>query len=70
MDKVKNSLKILGVLNYINGDKYDGDWTDDKKGPNGRMNFNGVGMQFYANGDKYDGQWENEVVQGKGKVEI
>lgn len=29
-------LKV-GVLTYANGDKYDGDWTNDERGPNGKF---------------------------------
>lgn len=51
---------IVGILECANGDKYDGDWTEDKKGPNG--------MEFYTNGDKYDGQWENNLPHGNGSL--
>jgi hypothetical protein len=34
-----------GIMNYKNGDKYDGEWKDDK--------CRGNGVKAYANGDKY-----------------
>ena len=41
-----------------NGNKYDGDWKDDKKHGKGVYNFN--------NGDEYDGDWKDGKVHGKG----
>jgi len=36
-------------MSYANGEKYDGQWKDDKK--------QGRGMHSYQNGDRYDGGW-------------
>ena len=37
---------------YITGNKYDGDWIDDKK--------NGKGTYYYKiTGEKYTGEWLN-----------
>ncbi len=46
------------ILNYENGDKYDGDVIDDIR--------NGVGTMIYSNGNKYIGDWENDKKQGVG----
>ena len=43
---------------YKNGDKYEGDWKNDK--------FDGKGIKYYRNGDKYDGQWKNGQKNGYG----
>jgi hypothetical protein len=36
-------------MNYKNGDKYVGEWKNDK--------CYGKGLKAYANGDKYYGDW-------------
>lgn len=45
---------------YSNGDKYGGDWKDDKK--------EGKGIMYYNNGDKYGGEWSNDIRNGKGYI--
>ena len=40
-----------GIMNFQNGDKYDGDWEQDK--------MHGKGIMDYFNGDRYFGQWKN-----------
>ena len=41
-----------GALSLSNGDKYEGEWKNDKK--NGLGNFQSiVGVQEYPNNDKY-----------------
>jgi len=37
MEEVISLLRSLGVFNYANGDKYDGEWTDDIKRPTGKF---------------------------------
>ena len=59
MEKVKTII-ILGILNQVNGDVYDGEWRDDK--------CNGKGIMDYANGDRYDGNWKNNMKSGKGNI--
>ena len=41
-----------GVYTYATGDKYDGEFKDDK--------MNGKGVYTYANGDKYDGEYKDD----------
>jgi len=36
-----------GIYFYFDGDKYEGDWVDDKN--------HGKGTKYYSNGDKYAG---------------
>ena len=36
-----------GIYHYPNGDKYVGEWKDDK--------FHGVGMYLFANGERFEG---------------
>ena len=38
-----------GLFTFSNGDKYDGEFKDDK--------YNGHGVETFSNGDKYDGEW-------------
>lgn len=59
MDKVVLVSKDLGVQNYDNGDKYDGQWKDDQK--------TGQGIMTYANADKYEGGWIDDIREGNGK---
>ena len=41
-----------------NGDKYVGEWRNDK--------MNGLGIMYYTNGTVYDGMWEDNMKHGKG----
>ncbi len=43
---------------YANGDKYEGDWVNDRR--------QGKGIFTHAYGDKYEGDWINDQRQGKG----
>lgn len=47
-----------GIMEYIGGDKYDGEWLNGQRHGNGTM--------FYASGDTYDGEWCNGVKDGYG----
>ena len=46
------------MFTYANGNKYDGEWKDDKK--------NGRGVYTFANGNKYDGEWKDGDFNGRG----
>jgi hypothetical protein len=43
---------------YANRDIYEGEWTNDKREPNGRMNYHGGGY--------YEGPWHDDKRSGKG----
>ena len=47
-----------GTYVWDSGEKYVGDWKDDKR--------NGQGTNTYADGDKYVGDWQNDVMHGQG----
>ena len=47
-----------GVFVNRHGDKYDGDWFDDKR--------SGRGTFRWINGDVYDGEWKNGTMEGHG----
>lgn len=49
----------MGTYYYYNGDKYTGEWMDDKKC--------GKGTYFYHNsGDMYEGEWNDNMKNGQG----
>ena len=41
-----------GIKVFKNGDKYDGEWANDKA--------NGKGKFWHADGDYYEGYWVND----------
>ena len=41
-----------GTLTFVSGDKYVGEFKDNKK--------NGQGTYTFANGDKYVGEWKDD----------
>jgi len=51
-----------GTFIYENGDKYEGEWKDDKR--------SGVGIYTFGEGefegDKYVGEWNNDMTNGHG----
>ena len=47
-----------GTYTYANGDKYVGEYKDDKR--------NGQGTYTYANGDKYVGEYKDNMMHGQG----
>jgi hypothetical protein len=61
MEKVILTLS-LGVMNYASGEKYDGQWKDDKK--------QGRGVYTYLNGDRYEGGWLEDEKCWDGKSSI
>ena len=38
MEMVKQII-IIGIMNYANGDRYNGEWKEDLKEGNGKMKF-------------------------------
>lgn len=49
-------------MNYMNGDKYEGNWRNG-------MRY-GEGIYFYYNGDKYQGFWIDDRKEGKGTLQM
>lgn len=50
----------LGTCSYADGDKYEGEWKDDKR--------DGEGTMSYKNGDKFTGEWKEGRIGDKGKA--
>ena len=48
----------FGTFTWASGDKYVGEWKDDKQ--------NGQGTATWANGDKYVGDWKDDKRNGQG----
>ena len=55
-----------GIFYYNNGNKYDGEYKNNKN--------EGKGTFYYNDDDIYDGEWKNNKINGKGifigKMEI
>ena len=49
-----------GTWTYDSGDKYVGEWKDDKR--------NGQGTFTWADGDEYVGEWKDEMYHGQGTM--
>ena len=47
-----------GVVERPNGDRYEGDWFEDK--------IHGIGKFTRQNGDYYHGEWNMNRINGKG----
>jgi len=60
MVRVDIIIRLIGVMIYKNGEKYEGQWIDDEKGPQGTY--------FYSDGSVYKGDIINETKEGSGIV--
>jgi len=49
-----------GLMEYLNGEKYDGEWKMNQR--------HGHGVMTYKNGDVYTGNWENDKKNGSGNI--
>ena len=50
-----------GVLQYVDGERYDGEWRADKA--------HGQGTLTYASGDQYVGAWRDGMKDGDGRLQ-
>jgi hypothetical protein len=70
-----------GMLQFRNGNRYIGNWSNQRPQGKGRMKYaneneyfgdfdqgkiNGMGRMVYSNGDTYDGEWLEGKPHGKG----
>jgi len=46
-----------GTMYYSNGDRYEGEWSEDKKKK---------GILYYSNGDRYEGEFDDDQKSGEG----
>lgn len=53
-----NKMHGKGTYKFYSGDKYVGEWKNDKK--------DGKGIYYYKNGDRYEGQFANDTRHGEG----
>ena len=51
-----------GVFVYENGDKYVGEWKNNKS--------HGLGTSTLKNGETYSGQWKNATPHGQGTYKL
>jgi hypothetical protein len=58
MGKVVKYEQVAGIMQYSNGDVYEGQWKNDDRTGYGKLN--------YVSGNKYEGQWNNNERDGKG----
>jgi hypothetical protein len=62
--KIKKKAKVMfygkriGVMQYNNGDEYNGEWSGGYA--------KGIGVMLYRNGDRYEGEWLENKRNGKG----
>ena len=55
---MKDSGIMIEEMEWNNGNKYEGEFKDNKR--------NGQGTYFWNNGNHYQGKWENDLRHGKG----
>lgn len=59
MDPNTGFMNGIGVIAFVNGDRYEGGIVDNRK--------QGQGIFIWPNGQRYEGQWSNDVINGHGK---
>jgi hypothetical protein len=80
-DQSKRYHNCFGTYTYVDGDKYIGEWKDDKIHGQGTYTYadgskyvgeyidnkrNGQGTYTYANGEKYVGEYKDDKIHGQG----
>jgi hypothetical protein len=58
LDRSSGAMSGEGVIEWKNGDRYDGAMTSGKK--------HGRGTFVWANGQRYEGEWADDVINGAG----
>ena len=66
MERVFLNKNTIGIMEYPNGDKYEGDFANDQKNGQGKYHKN-LGVYTFKNNDKYEGDFKNDKKEGKGK---
>ena len=52
----------IGLMQYDNGDKFEGEWRNNK--------INGIGTLFFRNGDIYNGNFKDGQFEGFGILSL
>ena len=60
---VGNCKNEPGTMIYANGNKYEGEWKDDKRHGKGKLTYV---ISFNKGYSMYEGEWENDVKRGRG----
>lgn len=55
---------------YVNGNKYDGEWKEDKICGKGKENCKNLGILYYNTGDRYEGEWQDNKKNGRGTFNL
>jgi len=63
-------VKLIGTHYYATGDRYEGQFVDDKRHGWGITFIQHIGIYYYNNNNKYEGEWREDKVNGKGKLLI
>jgi hypothetical protein len=50
---------IVGVLYYPNGDRFEGNWVENKPDGKGKVEWYKIGIDYDANGDAIESEWRN-----------
>ena len=58
-------FNIIGIYYYADGNRYDGEWSNNEKKGRGNLNLL-VGILYYIDGGRYEGEWKNNKKFGKG----
>lgn len=64
----KSARSSVDLCYFENGDKYDGEWKNNKREGRGEFGVGRVGTQSFAVGTRYEGDWANDKMTGRGKL--
>ena len=64
-EKVLTWMRV-GIYITLDGIKYEGNWSKNKKNGKGNFMSNRIGTLIYANNEKYEGEWKNDKRDGNG----
>jgi len=53
-------------MTYNTGDRYEGEWVDNKRNGKGKLLNKTIGTFYFFNGEKYEGEWKDSQMHGKG----
>lgn len=62
LDRSTGAMTGEGVIEWANGDRYEGAMVGGKK--------HGKGIFTWSNGQRYDGEWTDDLINGKGVMQF